>query len=76
MDAIEARRRGTGDVQMIVRTECQMISRDRRLDRGEDVDLALLADLEDRPAAIADVQVVLAIECQAGTDAHALDING
>ena len=76
MNAIEARRRGTGHIQVVVRSEREMIRRDRRLDRGKHVDLALLADLEDRPAAIADVQVVFAIECEAGADSHALDIHG
>ena len=41
MDGIKAGSGGAGDVEIIFRTEGQMIGGDGRLKRGEDVDLAL-----------------------------------
>jgi len=46
----------------------------RRFQRREHVNLACAADLENGPAAIAHIQVAFRIECDAGGDAHALDI--
>ena len=75
VDAIEARGGGAGDVEVAVRTERQMVGGDGRLERGEDEDLAVGADLENGAAAVADVEVVLAVEGDAGGDAHAFHVD-
>ena len=56
---IEAGRGRPGHVQIAARPKRQVIGGDGRLQRGEDVDLALRADLENRAAAVADVQILL-----------------
>ena len=72
-DAVVARGGGAGDVEFARRAERQMIGGDGRLERGEDKNLAVRADLENRAAAIADEEVALGIEGEAGGDAHAFD---
>ena len=52
-----------------------MISRDGRLQRGEHVNLTRAADLEDGAAAIADIEILVRIERDAGGDAHAFHID-
>ena len=47
----------------------------RRLQRGEDEDLAVGADLENGAAAVAHVQVLLAVEGDAGGHAHAFHVD-
>src|SRR6478672_6936485 len=76
MDGIETGSGRPTDIQIVFRPKGQMVGGDRRLERGEDVNLARLADLKNRSAAVADVQVLIAIESDTGGDAHALDING
>src|SRR5262245_51426069 len=51
----------------------KMVCGDGRLQCGKDKNFPRRADLEDSPAAIADVEILLAIECQPGGDAHTLD---
>jgi len=75
VDAIEAGGGGSGDVEIFVGPEGQMISRDRRFECGEHVNLALAANLENRSAAVADVQIAFGIENDAGGDTHAFDVN-
>src|SRR5262249_22801540 len=72
---IETRRRGTGHVKIAARPERHMVRGDRRFERSENEDLSCRADLENRAAAVADVEVALLVECQAGGDSHALDEN-
>ena len=52
-----------------------MIGGDGRLQRGEHENLAVGADLENGAAAVADVEVVFAVEGDAGGHAHALDVD-
>ncbi len=73
VDAIEARSGGAGDEKFAGGTECQMIGRERRLERGEDENFAVRADLENRAAAIADVEIAAFVERDARGDAHAFD---
>src|SRR5207249_8633167 len=73
---IEARRGGPRHVKILLGTEGEMISGDRRFERRENEDLTVGADLENRAAAIADVKIVLFIECEAAGYAHSFDING
>src|SRR5262249_4943050 len=68
---IETRCGGSGNVEIAARSEGQMISRNRRLERGEYEDLAVGADFKDGSAAIAHVQVLFLVERQASGDAHA-----
>src|ERR1700676_1554763 len=75
MHAIEAGGSGSANVEIFVRSEGEMVGRYRRFERGENVNLALPADLEDGAAAIADVQVAIRIEDDAGGHAHAFHIN-
>ena len=44
--------------------------------RGEDEDLAVAPDLEDGSAAVADVEIALAVEGDAGGDSHAFGVRG
>ena len=48
-----------------------MVSGDGRLERGEDKNLPVGADLENGAAAVADKEVALGIEGDSGGDAHA-----
>jgi len=59
----------------MIGAERQMIGGDGRLHGGEDVDLALPADLENGAAAVADVQKIVLIEGDASGDAHAFHIH-
>src|SRR5271165_5003453 len=51
-----------------------MIGRHAWLEHGEDEDLPILSNLEDGPAAVADVQASLAVKRDAGRNAHALGV--
>src|SRR4051812_6426998 len=53
-----------------------MISRDARLERRKDERLPVTADLEDGPAAIADIKIFVVVECDPGRYSHALRISG
>ena len=50
-----------------------MIGRNRRFECCEDIDLAIRCDLENRPAAIADIEVIVLVKRQAGRNSHAFD---
>src|SRR5580658_3904068 len=52
-----------------------MVRGDGRLQRGENVNLARLADFEHRAAAIADVQVLFRIKGDAGGHAHPFHVD-
>ena len=56
--------------------EGEMIGRNAGLERGEDENLAVAGDLEDGPAAVAHIEVLSAVEGDAGGDPHALGIRG
>ena len=75
MDHFEARRSRPRDVKISLRPERQMISGDRRLERGENVNLARGTDFEDRAAAVADVQILLLVEGDARGNPHPLHID-
>src|ERR1035438_10329226 len=66
VDAIVARSGGAGDVEVAVGTEGQVVGRHGLLQGGEDEDLAVGTDLEDGSGAVADIEVLLAVEGQAG----------
>src|SRR5260370_14783807 len=70
---IEAGSRGTRHVQISVVSKGQMIGGDGGLERGEDVDLPRAADLENRPAPVADVQILFGIASDSGSRPHAFD---
>src|SRR5580693_2050637 len=74
MNRIEARGRRSRYVQITVIAEGQVISGNTRFDRSENENLPIAPDLEDGSAAIADVQVALAIEGNAGCHAHTFGI--
>ena len=67
---------GAGDVEVAVGAERQVVGGDGRLERGEDENLAVGADLEDRAAAVADIEILLAVESNSGGNPHAFDENG
>src|ERR1035441_5726945 len=71
VDAVVARSGGAGDVEVAIGAESQVVGRHGLLQGGEDEDLAIGTDLEDGSGAVADVEVLLAVEGQAGGDAHA-----
>ena len=60
--AIETGSSGAGHIEIPVRAVGKMIGGDRRLQRGEDEDLAAGADFEDGSLAVADVQAAIRIE--------------
>src|SRR5579883_1057167 len=62
-----------GDVEVAGWMEREVVSRYGRFESGEDENLPARADFEDGAAAIADVEIFLGIEGDAGGDAHALD---
>src|ERR1017187_5248183 len=67
---IETRSRGAGDVEISVVAEGEMIGGHARLQHGEHEDLAVTVDLEDGPAAIADIQVSGWVEGNSRRHAH------
>src|ERR1019366_2797995 len=71
VDAIVARSGGAGNVEVAVGAEGQVVGRHGLLQGGEDEDLAVGTDLEDGSGAVADVEVLLAVEGHAGGDPHA-----
>ena len=76
VNGVETGSGGSGDKQIALRAEGEMIGGDAGLERGKDEDLAVARDLENRSAAVADVEVFFAIESDAGGDAHAFGIRG
>src|ERR1039458_8022128 len=62
VDAIVARSGGAGDVEVAVGAEGQVVGRHGLLQGGEDEDLAVGKDLEEGSGAVADVEVLLAVE--------------
>src|SRR6185437_8702986 len=68
-NAVVARGAGTGHIEEIVRSECQVVGGDAGLERGEDKGIALAVNFEDGAAAVANVQIAAAIKCNSGGDA-------
>src|SRR5690242_2525521 len=75
MNAVETRGCRSCNIQVFVRPECKMISRDGRLKSGEYIDLPGTADLEDCAAAVAHVEVFVRVERDPCRYAHPLYIN-
>src|SRR5260370_5814347 len=71
---IETRSRGTRDKQVSARPECQMVSGYAGFERGENKNLAIFADLENCPAAIADIKIFVGIKRDPGRNPHALPL--
>ena len=71
--AIEAGCRRSRDVEIAVRVKRQVISGDGRLKRGKNKNFAASANLENRAAAVAHVQVFRMVERDPRGDAHAFD---
>jgi len=69
-------RGGAGDEERVVCVEREVVGGDGGFECGEDEDLAVGVDLKDGARAVADVEVAVAIEGDAGGDAHALGIGG
>src|SRR5208283_101824 len=74
VNGIEAGGCWAADVKIAIVAESQMIGRDTRLQHSEDEDLPVTPNLEDGPAAVADVQASLAVKRDAGRNAHALGV--
>src|ERR1035437_6882178 len=72
---VEAGGGGPGDVEIAVGTEGQVVGRDGIFLGGEDEDLAAGTDLEDGTAAVADIEIVFAIEGNSGSHAHAFHVH-
>src|SRR5438270_9098979 len=53
-----------------------MIRGNTRFQSGEDKDLLVAANLEDGATAVADVEILIAVERDAGGDSHAFGIRG
>src|SRR3974390_338678 len=65
---------GPRDVKVAGVVKRQVVCRDAGLDGGEDENLPVAPDLEDGSAAVADVEVAVAIKSDAGGHAHAFRI--
>src|SRR6185312_4040845 len=68
---VEARSGGAADVEVLMRSPRQMVRRDRGFNSRVHENLPCGTDLEDRAAAIADVEIALRIEADTGRHAHA-----
>ncbi len=75
VDRVVAGGAWSGDEEIALRAEGEVIGGDAGLEGGEDEDLAVAGDLEDGAAAVADVEVLLAIEGDSGGDAHAFGVH-
>src|SRR5271156_6485448 len=73
VNAVIARGRWPGDVQLSAGMKRQVIGCHRRFQGGEHEDFALRADFENCSAAIAYEQISGTVEGQSSGDAHALD---
>src|SRR5579859_937901 len=73
VDAIVARGRRAGDIEIAIRMKREMIRGERRFDRCKNENFPACADFENRSAAVADVQIIGAIKCDARGDAHAFN---
>src|SRR5690348_13695869 len=67
VDDVIAGCRGSRDEERAVETESQVIGGDAGLDRGEDENLAITGDLEDRAGAVSAVEIAFRIERQTGS---------
>src|SRR5579859_746744 len=76
INAVEAGRAGTGDEHVSVGAEREVIGSNARLERREHENLAVARDLENRSAAVADVEIFFAIEGNSGGDSHAFGVGG
>src|SRR5262249_22705561 len=74
INRIVARGGRPAHVQTLVGSESQMIGRNTRFEGREDEGLAVTGNLKDRAAAIANVEIVLAIEGDASRNAHAFGV--
>src|SRR5690349_11459467 len=73
VDAVVARRRRAGNKKIARRAKREMVRRDGRLERGEDENFALRADLENRAASVAHVKAAVLIEREPSGYPHALN---
>ena len=64
VDRVVARRCWSGHVQRSIRTKRQVIRCDARLQRRENEDLPVRCNLEDGPAAVADIEILVRVERQ------------
>src|SRR5579884_4227717 len=69
---IETRRRGSGDKKVPLRPNREVIGRHTRLDRREDKNLAVARNFKDGTAAVANIEILLAIEREPRRHSHAL----
>src|SRR6516162_1767374 len=74
IDRIEARSCRAGNVKIVVKTKREMVRRDARLERCEHKDLAARIDFENASASVADIEIALMIEGDAGRDSHSFRI--
>ena len=70
-DAVKTGSGRPGDEKFAGRAECQVVGGDGRLERSEDENLAVRADLENRAAAISDEKIADGVKRNARSDAHA-----
>src|SRR5271167_2862351 len=70
--AVKARRGRSGHKQVSMRTEGEVVCRNARLESSEHEHLLVAANLEDRAAAVPDVEILIPIESDARSDSHPL----
>src|SRR5262249_54891678 len=73
VNGIETRRGRPRDVQIIVKTERQVVRGDARFECCKNKNLFRGADLENTAAAVAYIEVAVMIESDSGGDTHAFD---
>src|SRR5271165_744046 len=76
MDTVETGSGGSGYEQVAAGAEGQVISGDAGLECGEDEDLLVTSDFEDRSTAVAHVEILFAIKGDARGDSHTLGVSG
>ena len=76
VDGLVAGRGGASDEEGSGVVEGEMVRGDAGLEGGEDEDLAAGIDLEDGAGAVADEEAAVAVEGDAGGDAHAFGVGG
>src|SRR5258708_21189802 len=76
VNGVKARGSRSRYKKVSLRTEGEVICRDARLQSGEHEDLLVAANLKNGAAAVANVEILIAIKGDAPGDSHALGISG
>src|SRR5258708_14572174 len=76
VNGVKARGSRSRYKKVALRSEGEVIRRDARFQSGEHEHLLVAANLKDGPAAVADIEILIAIKGDPRGDSHALGISG